>query len=69
MNVKVRIFPYGEGVANNTSAESCGDDSKVMAEPLTVVRAGRVLSREIQLKSMVLTSWDVMEVSVEHTLG
>jgi len=52
---------YGEGVAIHTGPESCGGDSNVMAEALTGVRAGRVLSREILLKSRVPTSWDVTE--------
>ena len=38
---------YGEGLANHTGPESCGDGSNVMAEALTGVRAGQVLSREI----------------------
>ena len=38
---------YGEGLASHTGPESCGDGSNGMAEALTGVRAGRVLSREI----------------------
>ena len=38
--------PYGEGVAIHTDPESCGNDSNGMAEALTGVRAGRVVSRE-----------------------
>jgi hypothetical protein len=39
--------PYGEGVANHTGPESCGGGSNAVAEALTGVHAGRVLSREI----------------------
>ncbi|KKK67911.1 hypothetical protein LCGC14_2949350 [marine sediment metagenome] len=38
---------YGEGVAIYTGPESCGGYSNVMAEALTGVHAGQVLSREI----------------------
>ena len=55
---------YGEGVAIHTGPESCGNVSNVMAEALTGVRAGRVLSREILLKSRVPTSWDVTEGTI-----
>jgi len=41
---------YGEGVAIHTGPESCGTVSNGMAEALTGVRAGRVLSREIRIK-------------------
>jgi RNA-directed DNA polymerase len=47
--------PYGEGVANHTGPESCGDGSNAAAEALTGVRAGQVLSREILLKTRVST--------------
>ena len=49
---------YGEGVAIHTGPESCGGGSNAMAEALTGVRAGRVLSRENLLKSRVPTLWD-----------
>jgi RNA-directed DNA polymerase len=55
---------YGEGVAIHTGPESCGGDSNVMAEALTGVRAGRVLSREILLQSRVPTSWDAAEGTI-----
>ena len=38
---------YDEGVANHIGPESCGGGSNAMAEALTGVRAGQVLSREI----------------------
>jgi len=38
--------PYGEGLASHTDPESCGCGSNAMAEALTGVRMGRVLSRE-----------------------
>jgi hypothetical protein len=37
---------YGEGLANHTDLESCGDSGNIMAEALTEVSAGRVLSPE-----------------------
>jgi hypothetical protein len=56
--------PYGEGVATHTGPELCGGGSNAMAEALTGVRAGRVLSREILLKSRVPTSWDNAEGNI-----
>ncbi len=38
---------YGEGVANHTGPESCGGTREGSDEALTGVRAGRVLSREM----------------------
>ena len=38
--------PYGEGVASHTGPESCGGGREAVAEALTGVRAGRVLSLE-----------------------
>ena len=55
---------YDEGLANHIGPESCGGGSNAMAEALTGVRAGRVLSREILLKSRVPTSWDVAEGNI-----
>ena len=49
--------PYDEGVANHIGPESCGDDSNGMAEALTGVRAGQVLSREMLAYSRVPTEW------------
>ncbi len=40
---------YVEGLATHSGPESCGDSRKGMAEALTGVRAGRVLSRERSL--------------------
>ena len=56
--------PYGEGVAIHTGPGSCGYGSNGMAEALTGARTGRVLSREILLKSRVPTSWDVTEGTI-----
>ena len=47
--------PYGEGVAIHTGPESCGGGSNVMAEALTGVRIGQVLSREMLVNSKVPT--------------
>ena len=52
---------YGEGLANHTGPESCGNGSNVRAEALTRVRAGQVLSREIRADSRVPTLWDDTE--------
>ena len=49
--------PYGEGIAIHTDPESCGYRSNFTAEALTGAHTGRVLSREILLKSRVPTSW------------
>ena len=40
---------YVEGLATHNGPESCGDSREGMAEALTGVRAGRVLSRERSL--------------------
>ena len=40
---------HDEGLATHSGPESCGDSRKGMAEALTGVRAGRVLSRERSL--------------------
>jgi len=58
--------PYGEGVANRTGLESCGGGSNAMAEALTGVRAGQVLSREILLNPRVPTLWDSTEGNIGH---
>ena len=60
---------YDEGLANYIGPESCGDGSNAMAEALTGVRAGQVLSREILLKSRVPTSWDVAEGNIGHVVS
>ena len=39
--------PYDEGLASHIGPESCGGGSNGMAEALTGVRAGQVLSREM----------------------
>jgi hypothetical protein len=49
--------PYDEGVANHIGPESCGNASNGMAEALTGVCAGQVLSREILADSRVPTEW------------
>ena len=49
--------PYGEGVAIHTGPKSCGGGSNAMAEALTGVRIGQVLSREMLMKSRVPTPW------------
>ncbi len=41
---------YGEGIANHTGPESCGAAREGVAEALTGVRMGRVLSRESFLR-------------------
>jgi hypothetical protein len=48
---------YGEGVANHTGPESCGVGSNDRAEALAGVHAGQVWSREILIRSRVLTLW------------
>ena len=58
--------PYGEGLANHTGPESCGGGSNAMAEALTGVRAGQVLSREILLNFRVSTLWDGTEDNTRH---
>ena len=60
---------YDEGLANHIGPESCGGGSNAMAEALTGVRAGRVLSREILLKSRVPTSWDVAEGNIGRVVS
>ena len=47
---------YGEGLANHTSLESCGNCSNAMAEALTEGSAGGLLSSEIT-SSRVPTTW------------
>jgi hypothetical protein len=42
---------YGEGLAAHTGSESCIGDCKGAGEALTGVRAGQVLSREIETPS------------------
>ena len=51
---------YGEGLANHTSLESCGNCSNVMAEALTEGSAGGLLSSEIT-SSRVPTTWSGWE--------
>ena len=48
---------YDEGVASHIGLEACGGGSNAMAEALTGVRAGQVLSREMLVNSGVLTIW------------
>ena len=47
---------YGEGIANHTSLESCGNCSNAVAEALTEGSAGGLLSSEIT-NSRVPTTW------------
>jgi hypothetical protein len=47
---------YGEGLANHTSLESCGNHSNVVAEALTEGSIGGLLSSEIT-SSRVPTTW------------
>ena len=47
---------YGEGLANHTSLESCGDCSNALAEALTEGSTGGLLSSEIT-NSRVPTTW------------
>ena len=51
---------YGEGFANHTSLESCGNCSNVMAEALTEGSAGGLLSSEIT-NFRVPTTWSGWE--------
>ena len=60
---------YGEGVASHTGPESCGGGSNAMAEALTGVRAGQVLSREILLNFRVSTLWDRTEGNTRHVVS
>ena len=52
---------YDEGVGSHIDPESCAEDCKGLSEALTGVRAGRVLSRLILLKSREPTWWDEAE--------
>jgi len=61
--------PYGEGLATHTGPESCGDDSNVMAEALTGVRVGQVLSREMLVNSRVPTLWIVRKATRDVSLS
>jgi hypothetical protein len=47
---------YGEGLANHTSLESCGNCSNVVAEALTEGSTGGLLSSEIN-SFRVPTTW------------
>jgi len=60
---------YDEGLANHIGPESCGGGSNAMAEALTRENAGRVLSREILLKSRVPTPWDVAEGNIGRVVS
>ena len=61
--------PYGEGVANHIGPESCGEDSNVLAEALTGVRAGQVLSREILVNFGVPTRWVTWKATLAMSLS
>ena len=60
---------YGEGVATHTGPESCGGGSNAMAEALTGVREGQVLSREILFNFGVPTLWDVRKATSDISLS
>lgn len=51
---------YGEGLANHTGLESCGNCSNAVAEALTEGSTGGLLSSEIT-NSRVPTTWSVWE--------
>jgi len=51
---------YGEGIANHTSLESCGNCSNAVAEALTEGSIGGLLSSEIT-NSRVPATWSVWE--------
>src|SRR4030042_5582203 len=52
---------YEEGRGSHIDPEACAEDCKGLSEALTGVRAGRVLSRLILLKSREPTWWDEVE--------
>lgn len=57
---------YGEGLATHTGSESCIGVCKGAGEALTGVRAGQVLSREIETpsrKRWLLRGADAVEIS------
>ena len=56
--------PHDEGLASHIGPESCGDGSNAVAEALTGVRAGQVLSREILCTFGVPTLWDSAEGNI-----
>ena len=61
---------YGEGVASHTGSKSCGGGRNAIAEALTGVRAGRVLSREMCTKKIgVPTSSSEMEGNTGHIVS
>ena len=55
---------YSEGLANHTGPESCGSSGNAVAEALTGVRAGRVLSPVMKTKFRVLTSFKRTENNI-----
>ena len=61
--------PYDEGVASHIGPESCGGGNNVMAEALTGVRAGQVLSREILAYSKVPTEWVSRKATPDGSLS
>jgi len=46
-----------EGLANHNGPESCGDVGNCVGEALTGEHAGRVLSREMEIRTGVPTLW------------
>ena len=61
--------PYDEGLANHIGPESCGGGSNDMAEALTGVRAGQVLSREMLAYSRVPTKWVSWKATPDASLS
>ena len=63
---------YGEGLATHTGSESCIGVRKGAGEALTGVRAGQVLSREIETpsrKRWLLRGADAVEIVGRQKLG
>ena len=63
---------YGEGLATHTGSESCIGVRKGAGEALTGVRAGQVLSREIETpsrKRWLLRSADAVEIVGRQNWG
>ena len=58
---------YGEGLANHTSLESCGNCSNAVAEALTEGSTGGLLSSEITT-SRVPTTWSGWEGNMCHSV-
>jgi len=59
--------PYGEGLANHTSLESCGNCSNAVAEALTEGSIGGLLSSEIT-NFRVPTTWSDWEGNTSYSV-